>query len=193
VWPCRYLTNRCSAIDVAGQIDTNPSLNAAEGIKLRDAMRAGKYITINGTNYPVITDVGIFEHNNINNGNLLPGQYASSIYFVPLSIVNGFPVTYMEYVDYSKIGADVALLQGREEFWSDGGRFMWAIENNNFCYKLKVKTEPRIILRTPQLAGRIDAVRYSPLQHVREANPSSPYWVDGGVSLRPDVSGYHVW
>jgi hypothetical protein len=70
---------------------------------------------------------------------------------------------------------------------------MWAIENNNFCYKLKVKTEPRIILRTPQLAGRIDAVRYSPLQHVREANPSSPYWVDGGVSLRPDVSGYHVW
>ena len=189
VWPCRYLTNRCSNTAAANPVVINDNVNVA----MRDAMRAGKYIDINGNRYQVVTDTGIFEHNNINNANCLPGEYASSIYMVPMTIVGGFQATYMEYVDYSQIGADVALLRGREEFWSEGGRYMWAIENLNFCFKLKVKTEPRVILRTPQLAGRIDAVKYSPLQHVREVDPSNAYFLDGGVSLRPDTSGYHVW
>ena len=191
VWPCSYLSNRCTEGSGAENITV---INDNVNVSLRDQMRAGMFIDINGNRYPVWTDMGIFEHTNVNNANLLPGQYASSIYFVPLTITGGFPVTYMEYVDYKALGADISLLNEMHEFWSDDGRFLWAIENNNYCYKLKMKTEQRVILRTPQLAGRIDAVKYSPLQHLREFDPANAYFSDGGVSLRADaVQGYSVW
>ena len=50
--------------------------------------------------------------------------------FVPLTITGNFPVTYMEYLDYRQAASDVALLRGREDFWTDGGMWAWAIESN---------------------------------------------------------------
>jgi hypothetical protein len=142
----------------------------------------------------VIIDDGIFEFNVTNNGNCLAGQYASSVYFVPLSIDGGFPVTYFEYVDYRQTSKETAFLNGKETFWTDDGRFMWAYEGINFCYKLKLKIEPRIVLRTPQLAGRIDHVKYVPLQHLRSSNPADTnYFMDGGASTWPDTTKRHVW
>jgi hypothetical protein len=150
-------------------------------------------IDVNGRNYPVFTDTGIFESTNVNNGNLAAGQYASSIYFVPLTVNGNFPVTFRQHVDYRQAAADINLLRGREDFWTDRGIFSWALEQIKWCYKLSLKTEQRIVLRTPQLAGRIDNVMYSPLQHLREPDPDSSYWVDGGVSLRSVPSSYAVW
>lgn len=181
-WPCAYNTSKCSP-----SVATNSTvfLDGRDNTRERDAMRNGMYIDINGRRYPVVVDTGIFEHNNINNGNLLAGEYASSIYMIPLTITGGFPVTYREYVDYRLAQADVSLLRGREDFfWTDNGVWSWAIEQIKWCYKLALKTEQRVILRTPQLAGRIDNVKYSPLQHLRDPNPDSPYWSDGGVSIR---------
>ena len=192
VWPCRYLTNRCNT-NAAG---TSPVavINDNVNITIRDAMRQGMYIDINGIRYPVVTDMGIFEHNNVNNANLRAGQYASTIYMVPLTITGGFPVTYLEYSDYRLAAPDTALLQGTEHYWwTDNGMFSWAIEWNKWCYKLSVKTEPRIVLRTPQLAGRIDSVMYTPLQHTREFDPASQYFADGGVSLRGNTRYVSVW
>ena len=190
-WPCAYNTNRCASF----MSDTNAMVNVSgpEMINLRDSMRNGNFIDINGSRYPVITDQGIFEHNNINNGNLEAGQYASSIYIIPISIQGGFPVTFLEHIDYRAWRADVSLLRGMHEFWTDDGRFSWAIENNKWCYKLSLKSEQRVILRTPQLAGRIDLVMYQPLQHLRDFDPDSPYHADGGVSLRSDETTFHVW
>jgi hypothetical protein len=191
-WPCRYLTNRCDTN--AGGHSPIGVINDNVNINMRDAMRQGMYLDVNGQRYPVITDMGIFEHTNVNNGNLLPGQYASTIYMVPLTITGGFPVTYMEYADYRLAGADKALLNGTEQFWwTDNGQYSWAIEYVKWCFKLSVKTEPRIVLRTPQLAGRIDAVMYQPLQHTREFDPASSYFADGGVSLRGNQRFYSVW
>jgi hypothetical protein len=189
VWPCRYLSDRCSTSAGANPIVINDNVN----VSARDAMRNGRYIDINGNRYPVIVDVGIFEHTNVNNGNLALGEYASSIYMVPLTITGGFPVTYREHLDYRAGAADLAALRGNETFWTDGGLYSWALEQTKWCYKLSVKTEQRVILRTPHLAGRIDAVRYSPLQHLRESDPDSPYFLDGGVSLRPDATSFAVW
>ena len=189
VWPCRYLTNKCSNSGGTNVAVINDNVNTA----MRDRMRANMTIDINGKAYKVVTDDGIFEHTNINNANVPAGTYASSIYVVPLSINGGFPVTYMEHVDYKAAAPDIALLNQMHEFWTDDGRYMWAIENNNFCYKLKVKTEPRIILRTPQLAGRIDAIRYAPLQHLRDFDPDLSYFADGGVSVVANETGYAVW
>lgn len=189
VWPCKYLTNRCRNDAGTNVAVINDNVNK----QMTDDMRRRKVLSVNGRDYPVVLDTGIFEHNNINNGNLLPGQYASSIYFVPLTITGGFPVTYREYVDYRAGNRDVSLLRGKNNFWTDDGIYSWAYEEIKWCYKLAAKTEQRIILRTPWLAGRLDHVRYSPLQHLRDDDPTSPYWLDGGVSLRTHTSGYAVW
>lgn len=189
VWPCRYLTHRCQTDTAANPMVINDNVN----VSARDAMRNGMYIDVNGNRYPVITDYGIFEHNNINNGNLGLGQYASTIYMVPLTIAGGFPVTYLEHVDYRAASRDVNMLRGTQEFWTDDGRYYWAAEYIKWCYKLSVKIEPRVVLRTPQLAGRIDAVQYEPLQHLMSPYPDSPYFQDGGASLRADETTYAVW
>ena len=192
VWPCRYNTNKCNVIDTAG-IDTVPMYDAADGTRTRDAMRNGMYIDVNGNRYPVVVDDGIYEHNNINNAHLAAGEYASSIYMVPMTITGNFRVAYMEYLDYRAAMPEIALLRGKEMFWTDDGRFMWAMDDNKFCFTLTAKTEPRVILRTPQLAGKIQNVKYTPLQHLRSSDPDSEYFKDGGVSLRSASTLYAAW
>lgn len=189
-WPCRYNTYRCSTNESAVA-----SVDAADMNVIRDAMRQGMYIDVEGVRYPVITDTGINELTPADNANILPGQYASSIYAIPLTIQGGFPVTYMEYLDYRQAQADVGLLHGTETFWwTDQGFYSWAIEYVKWCYKLALKVEPRVVLRAPHLAGRIDAIKYSPLQHERDSDPSSDYFKDGGVSLRTAISApYSPW
>jgi hypothetical protein len=192
-WPCRYFSNRCQ--DAAGtQIaivndDKNPNT--------RDGMRKSLTIPINGMDYPVILDDGIFEHDSTNNANLNGGEFASSIYFVPLTITGGFPVTYRQYLNYKHPIADanVATFAGmrRPDFWTDRGVFSWAYDGELWCYLLALKTEQRVVLRTPQLAGKIQHVRYTPLQHLRSPFPSSEYFMDGGVSVRPTGVRYAVW
>jgi hypothetical protein len=193
-WPCRYNTYRCSVRDTSS-IDAVPSIDAADMVQVRDAMRQGMYIDIEGVRYPVILDTGINELDPQDNANILPGQYASSIYAVPLSIQGGFPVTYMEYLDYRQAQTDINLLRGMETFWwTDQGFYSWALEQIKWCYKLALKVEPRVVLRAPHLAGRIDAVRYAPLQHEADPDPSSSYFRDGGTSLRPGISApYATW
>ncbi|TRO53302.1 hypothetical protein E2P63_02515 [Candidatus Bathyarchaeota archaeon] len=194
VWPCQYNTNKCasSVLGTASRV----VIDGRENIAQRDSMRSGMTIEINGRSYPVIIDDGIYEANSTNDANLTPGQYASTIYFVPLTITGNFPVLYREYVDYRNafVGANAAFLNGREDFWSDDGVYLWSFQEQLYCYKLALKTEQRIILRTPQLAGKIQNVMYEPLQHLRSSDATSPYFADGGLSLRnTDDSFYAVW
>lgn len=188
-WPCRYLTNRCANASGTSVAVMNDRTNN----DMQTAMRNSMTIEIMGKTYRVVTDDGIFEHDSTNNANLNGGEYASSIYVVPLTIQGGFPVTYRQYVDYRQAAADVALLGGREDFWTDDGIYSWFIENNKWCYKLGLKTEQRVILRTPQLAGKIQYIKYTPLQHLRSPMSDSDYFFDGGVSVRTAGSKYAVW
>ena len=188
-WPCSYLSNRCQTASGTNILTVNDTSN----VDMRDAMRNGMYIDINGRRYRVILDDGIYEANNVNDGNLALGQYASSIYFVPFT-ARGLPVTYLEYLDYRRASVDTALLQGKENFWwTDNGMFSWSMTDKKWCYQLHLKTEPRVVLLTPQLAGKIQTVRYSPLQHLRSYDPSSSYFMDGGTSLAPAGTRYAVW
>lgn len=189
VWPCSYLSHKCST-----DAGTNPIvINDNNNVAMRDAMRNGMYIDINGNRYPVVTDTGIYEHTNITSGSVPAGQYASSIYMVPLRITGNFPVTYWEYVDYRQAVMETNLLNGQQTFWTDDGRFFWNYDQNGFCFKLQAKTEPRVVLRTPQLAGKVQNVRYSPLQHLRDADPDNPYNKAGGVSTRTAPAKNAVW
>lgn len=183
VWPCKYLTSRC---DVTGTASGAVVLNDNVNVATRDAMRNGKYIDINGNRYPVITDTGILESTVAGSG-----EYTSSIYFVPLTINGNMPVTYREYLDYRAASTDLGLLRGTESFWTDDGVYGWAItDEKGWCYQLHLRSEQRIILRTPQLAGKIQNVMYSPLQHIRTPYPGDTYFLDGGVSMRSSDTIY---
>ena len=192
VWPCQYNTNRCAQATIGASSQT--VIMGKEMVAMRDLMREKMEISVNGRTFPVVVDDGIYEANNINNGNLAAGQYASSLYFVPLSIEGGFPVTYREYLNYSAWDTDASLLRGKEDFWTDGGVWSWAITQEKWCYMLHLRSEQRVVLRTPHLAGKIQNIMYEPLQHLRDMNPDSPYWQDGGVSTpRSEDSWSAVW
>lgn len=189
-WPCKYNTNRCTSIGGDHQVITD----GRENINDRDRMRQSLTIDVNGRTYPVVLDNCVYEQNSSNDANnLSAGEYASSIYFVPLRVTGNFPVTYMEYVDYRQAAADIALMRGREDFWTDQGMYSWAVEQVKWCYKFSLKSEQRVVLRTPQLAGKIDNVKYSPLQHLRDPMPDNTHWIDGGVSIRSPGTRYAVW
>jgi hypothetical protein len=189
-WPCSYMSNRCRNSGGTNILSVNDNTNVNE----RDRMRRDMVIPVNGKEYPVIIDDGIYEYNSTNSASVAAGSFASAIYAVPLVISGGFPTTYIEYVDYRQAMPDTSLLQGLEEFfWTDNGRFSWAIDNNRWCYQLSAKIEQRVILRTPQLAGKIQRVGYTPLQHLRDSDADSPYNYDGGVSMRSASTYYAVW
>jgi len=189
VWPLQYNTDR-TGLTPAGLDNLY-----LEMVRMRDAMRSGSYITINGKNYQVIQDGCIMEENQSVNGAIPIGGFASDIYIVPLSARGGTLQTmYWEYKDYSQ--DVIPQLTGLPQwFWSDGGAFLWSMKApTNWCMDLIAKTEPRLILRTPQLAGRLTDVVYTPLQHTNDVLPSQYYHVNGGVRTgRPFPSPYSEW
>lgn len=185
VWPCAYLTYRCTAND--GQ-----RFDAGVAIEMRDQMRGniyertGQYLLIDGERVEVVIDDGIEELG------IGGGTFRSSIYFVPLTVLGGTPVTYIEYLNYdAPNGAmDAARLMAPEGSYmtTDNGRFLWHKKPpTNFCVQFLVKSETRIILRTPHLAGRLTGVQYTPIQHERSPFTDSAYFVNGG---RTDRGGY---
>lgn len=191
VWPCQYNTGACGPLATG---NARVILDGKANVDARDEMRRSFTLHINGKDYPVILDTAIHEDNAATNANLDPGQYSSSIYFLPLRVNGNMPVLYWEYLDWRAAMPQVALTQQNAEFWTDGGRFLWGYEATAaWCYKLKLRTEPRIILRTPQLAFRIDGLMIEPQLHLRDYDPKSFYWVNGGVSLRPTPVQNAVW
>jgi hypothetical protein len=193
VWSCLYFSYRCQVFDTAN-IDPVPQFDAADATNLRDAMREGNYLLIDGVRVPVIRDDFIVEETEGDAALLGPGQFASDIYLVPLTAMGGTPVTFFQHFDY-RAGVTQAIIQGRlsAHYWTDGGMYLWNWEKNNWCVVWESKIEPRIILRTPQIAGRITNVAYEPLQHFRDILPGDPYHVDGGVTERGGPSLWADW
>ncbi len=193
VWPCSYLTYRCTFRDPNGQERINVS--ATDHVNLRDQLRRDRVLLIDGTEWPVIVDDGIQELTDADSALIGAGEFASDIYFIPMTIRGGRVATFMQYQDYMQT-AMVAIQDGRatSDFWTDGGRFLWHKKPPlNWCTQWVAKIEPRVILLTPQLAGRIQNVRYSPLQHTRQPFPTDPYFVDGGETSRVGPSLFSDW
>lgn len=183
VWPCAYMTYRCQSTFSTSQTQVT---NSTDLINMRDEMRAGHYLLIDGEKVEVVDDNAITETTPA------AGVFSSTIYFVPLSVLGGTPVTFMEHFNYDAPGAamDAAKVFAPDGSYysSDGGRFLWHRKPpNNFCVQLLAKTEPRLLLLTPHIAGRLTNVRYSPLLHERDAFTDGGYFVNGG---RTDRLGY---
>lgn len=176
IWPCIFNTNRCATAVADGTLFIDGQNMQAEIREMRRSMQ----LPLNGRTYDVITDTGILEQNSTTTpASLSAGEYASTIYFVPITISGGFPVTYIEYLNYraSSVEVNFGGLASKVRFWTDDGKFMWALQEKNFCFKLQAKIEPTVILRTPQLAGKIENVKYTARMPIRSAFPGEPTYV----------------
>lgn len=195
VWPCSYLTRSCSFRTNDGTIVQN--VDAAAQIAFRDRMRAGNFLTIDGMDVPVVLDDAIDELNNTNNGNLVAGEFASDIYFIPLTVLGGTPVTFWQYFDYQNtdlLAAQSQLAPQGSFRVSNGGAWLWHMKPPlNWCIQAIAKTEPRLILRTPFLAGILQNVAYTPVLHTRQPFPDDAYFVDGGATERVAPSFFSEW
>lgn len=186
VWPCSYLTYMCQ---VSGNQRVN--IDAGDQIRMRDEMRAGKFLLIDGERIDVVLDDGIPEATNASQVGVTAGCFASDVYLIPMSVVGGQAVTFLEYADFSNPSLSTALsnmVMGRVE-----GAFLTWPRQTNQCVQWQSKIEPRLVLRTPWLAGRLQNVMYCPLQHARQPFPTDPYFTDGGKTSRPGPSYQGLW
>lgn len=181
-WPCVYATFGCNA--TANDLSNN--VQALEMRRMSDDLYNNRYLIIDGERIPVVIDDAIPVEKNGDAGSTLPaGSFASDIYLLPLTVRGGMPVTFMEYFDYSATnGVMRAVADGRlgNEFWTDGGRWLWTFSRTRFCASWTAKIQPRLRLLTPHLAGRLQNIRWTPLQSFREPYPDQPYFVDGGIT-----------
>lgn len=167
-------------------IDSNAVFNE------RNAMRDSMLIPLNGRMVRVVVDDTIAE-TNLGNVAGVP-TYSSTIYGIPLTVMGGYPVTFWEYFNHANAQAQAIELASNGLTWTtDGGLFRWTSEFAKGCLKLNATMTPRLRMRTPQIAWRIDNVAYQPLQHFSDWSPNSSYFVDGGVTTGGGNKYYPSW
>jgi hypothetical protein len=201
-WPCTYLTYRCM---FPGQTATGASndlvVDASDAIAMRDGMRAGNYLVIDGIRVPVVLDDALDEETSGDTSSIDPTCFASDIKILPLSVQGNKSVLFWEYFAWN--GPNAALNPAvasfmpmvNNFFWSDGGQYIWHMKPPTmWCVQWAGLIEPRIILLTPHLAANIQNVQYCPLMHPRDAFPDDPYFVNGGATSRDtSPSWYRSW
>ena len=178
-WPCVYASFMCNATN--NQLSNNVDGMAQR--KMSDELYNGRYLLIDGKQIPVVIDDYVPMKTNAGGFNIPVGTFETDIYLLPFTVIGGRPVLYMEYFDYSApMGVMTNIQQGglSNEFWTDAGRFLWTTRRTDWCVLWKAKIEPRLRLLTPHLAGRIQRVRFTPLQMFRQPDPNQPYHSDGG-------------
>lgn len=177
LWPCSYLTNQCSVSTSAGQ---QLNVSGAEQVQMRDEMRSGKFLWVNGMRVPVRVSTAI-EQTTLGQG------FSSPIYFIPLTAL-GARVTYLEGFNLNNDD-----IQEYQAFYANlpirtmnNGLFMMGSRVTDACVEGWIASKLRMVMRTPWLAARIDNVNYSlPGKfYTSDPNPSGAYHKDGGQYYR---------
>jgi len=190
IWPVSYMTYRALSIPTGS---TN-FVNSTDVEKMRDEMRGnldsltGQFLILDGQKIPVVLDDAIPETHNAGS------SFTTDIYFVPMTVIGGTPVTYMEYFDYNAGAIEMGNAFAGEGayFASDNGRFLWHRKPpTNFCVQILAKTEPRLLMLTPYLAARLTNVNYTPLEHERQYDPSASYYKDGGQTSYSSAPSFY--
>lgn len=168
------------------------NVDARDVYSERDAMRASLLIPVNGRMLPVVLDDTIAE-TSLGNIAGVP-RYSSTIYGIPLTVLGGYPVTFWEFFNHGNNQAQaIQNMAGNLTWTTDGGLFRWFADFARGCLKLNATFTPRLRMRTPQIAWRIDAVAYAPLQHFDSWDPASSYFTNGGVTSGDNPKYYSSW
>lgn len=179
VWPCSYETYRCYTAAPEGT-SVVLDMSSVENNKMRQEMRDGMYLLIDGVKVPVVIDTTMNE-TNIGNGN-----FESDVYLLPIrSATLGGQLLYMEYFNYrGPFGMQdiISQLGPQDEYRvSPDGRFaIFFMGGTAFCKQVMIRTRKRLILRAPFLAARLQDAQYSVYQHEREWEPGTSFYEDGG-------------
>ena len=186
MWPIAYLTTRNIVLPAGNTMN----IDATRISTMRDEMRRGMTLEVNGRTHRVVTCDGIAEQTNVDNANIPANGFASNIYLVPLTFTGRRQATYMQYLDYRLAAPEIRLARSQNRFWTDGtGKFLWTVEYLKFCYTLSTEIVPRIVLKVPQLAGRLNNVVYTPEQHFRSPFEDDYHFHKGGVDHRAYPQG----
>lgn len=193
-WPVRQYQaalNQMANFAAAGRV----IVNATDAQSDRNMYRDQMILPIRGRNIPVIVDDSMPQETNITNANLLPGQFASDIYFLPLRVMGGIPVTFFEYYNYDNEQARGFLrnIGDAFTFTTDGGMFRWYVNFKNGCLNTTFEFSPRLKVKTPMVGWRINNVTVEPLQALRSPFPDNPYFLNGGVTTGRTQSYYTSW
>lgn len=193
IWPVQR--HQEALLEIARYANGRVMVNGSDMTNERDMLRSTKLLPVNGKVIPVVVDDGIFENDSTNNANLAAGQYASDIYFLPLTVMGGIPVTYFKMYQYENVQAQsfLNLPGGAATFTTDGGFYRFYVNFKNGCLNMTWEFAPRLHVRTPQVAWRIQNVGYEPLQHFRSFDPASNYFANGGVTNQPTTTYYTPW
>lgn len=191
IWPCSYYTYRClTSPGVESPVSIN--MDAVGMRNMVDEMRAGSYLLIDGERFDVILDDGMPLLDGNDSGSFPRGCFASDMYILPMSAIGGQSTLFMEYFDYTNPSITSAI---NDMMWMgrvDGPFLVWPRQTNT-CIEWQAKIEPRLVLRTPWLAARVQNVVYCPIQEPRQAFPDDPYFVNGGRTSRAGPSYYSHW
>lgn len=194
VWPVRQY--EASLNQMAAFTNGRVMVSANDALNDRNAYRTEMILPIRGRNIRVVLDDTMPEQNITNNGSLLAGQYASDIYVVPMTVLGGIPVTFLEAWQYDNMQTmNVGNLFNLGYFatTSDGGYFYWTWNFKNGCLQAGWEFSPRLRVKTPQLGGRVTNVMYQPLLHLSSYDPDSNYFVDGGATAFAPTNVYTSW
>lgn len=188
LWPCRYYLGGCTVTDSAGQ---RVNIDAKDQTELRDTMRREKFLLVDGVRWDIMFDRTPEDTGNNSGGNFPRGCFNSDIYIVPMSVLGGQSVLFGEYADMrnaqiAAIAQDPLVMAKL----SPNGEFIEFGKQTNACITIQIEMQPRLILRTPWLAGRITNIVYCPVQHSYDPFPTDAYPTEGGVTTRPGPSYY---
>lgn len=189
--PAQKLQQVIAVIATMGST-THANIDANNVYNERNLMRDSMMIPLNGRMVRVVVDDTIPE-TSLGNLSGLP-TYKSTIYGIPLTVMGGMPVTFWEYFNHDNDQARaIQNAAGGLTWTTDGGMFRWTSEFAKGCLKLNATFTPRLRMRTPQIAWRIDNVAYQPLQHFESWDPSSAYFTNGGVTTGGANKYYSEW
>jgi hypothetical protein len=189
VWPCAYETYRCfnaSPNDSSIVID----VSASEQQAMRQAMRNGHYLLIDGKQVPVVIDNTMTE---LNAGG---GNFQSDTYLLPVkSAALGGQLLYLDYFNYRGpfgMQSIISQLGPTDEYRvSSDGRFaIFFMAGLAYCKQVMMRTRKRLILRAPFLAVKIEDEQYTVYVHERNFEPGTSFYEDGGATSFAGQSFY---
>lgn len=188
VLPCQMSTDGCVTLgegsDIAqGQVILNQGDNFLS-LDMRQQILSSMSINLNGRSLRVIFDDFMpYDYDAADN------QYRGKIMMIP-EFVGNRRTLWIEYADYSAIGAALAPLPGSQTDmlgWSDGGRYHWVIKAYLRCFELLSKIEPRLVARCPFLAGMIENIVVCPIQS-RPLPDTNTTWNRNDVDIIPTAA-----
>jgi hypothetical protein len=180
---------------IACNTDVVDRQDAREVARQRDEMMNQMVISIDGKQYPVITD-NLMSMTTAAYGNST--KFCGDIYAITTTI-EGETITWGEYQDFNMTGGQV-LADLRRQFdaaniaITDGGKFLHAPTfEGGICFDVRTFTKPRVIMRMPQLSGRIQNVCVAPEGEYPAPTGSGLYGeLTGGSSSKPSLYDYGV-